>query len=197
MALISCPKCGKQISDKAVKCPHCGVDLTEPFGEYDDSFFELVENVLDALEWDYDVDHEKKCFVSQNLPSYSSIGSIRISVSVIPESGIGDDASNHMYIWGCYESFNYKGPNACTIYELIGRLNADYITPPLLFNEESGFISCTYISLMGSKSMTSDYIKLALICVMKRLQDSGDAIMLVAHGIATPEQAANSAQNDE
>ena len=73
MALISCPKCGKQISDKAVKCPHCGVDLTEPFGEYDDSFFELVENVLDALEWDYDVDHEKKCFVSQNLPSYSSI----------------------------------------------------------------------------------------------------------------------------
>lgn len=37
MALISCPKCGKQISDKAVKCPHCGVDLTEPFGEYDDT----------------------------------------------------------------------------------------------------------------------------------------------------------------
>ena len=24
MALINCPKCGKQISDKAVKCPHCG-----------------------------------------------------------------------------------------------------------------------------------------------------------------------------
>ena len=24
MALISCPKCGKQISDKAIKCPRCG-----------------------------------------------------------------------------------------------------------------------------------------------------------------------------
>lgn len=24
MALISCPECGKEISDKAVTCPHCG-----------------------------------------------------------------------------------------------------------------------------------------------------------------------------
>lgn len=24
MALISCPECGKEISDKAVACPHCG-----------------------------------------------------------------------------------------------------------------------------------------------------------------------------
>lgn len=24
MALISCPECNKQISDKAVSCPHCG-----------------------------------------------------------------------------------------------------------------------------------------------------------------------------
>ncbi len=27
MALINCPFCGKQISDKAKKCPHCGIDL--------------------------------------------------------------------------------------------------------------------------------------------------------------------------
>lgn len=28
MALISCPQCGKQISDKAPRCPHCGLDLS-------------------------------------------------------------------------------------------------------------------------------------------------------------------------
>lgn len=28
MALISCPKCGKNISDSLGKCPHCGVGLT-------------------------------------------------------------------------------------------------------------------------------------------------------------------------
>lgn len=27
MALIQCPECGKEISDKAVACPHCGAWL--------------------------------------------------------------------------------------------------------------------------------------------------------------------------
>lgn len=30
MALINCPQCGKQVSDKASKCPHCGLDLATP-----------------------------------------------------------------------------------------------------------------------------------------------------------------------
>lgn len=29
MALIKCPKCGKEISDKAEKCPHCGYPIEE------------------------------------------------------------------------------------------------------------------------------------------------------------------------
>ena len=28
MAMISCPNCGKPVSDKAEKCPHCGFELT-------------------------------------------------------------------------------------------------------------------------------------------------------------------------
>lgn len=27
MALINCPECGKEISDKAASCPHCGYPL--------------------------------------------------------------------------------------------------------------------------------------------------------------------------
>lgn len=27
MALINCPNCGKKVSDRAAKCPHCGVDI--------------------------------------------------------------------------------------------------------------------------------------------------------------------------
>lgn len=30
MSLVNCPKCGKQISDKAVSCPHCGYQFTQP-----------------------------------------------------------------------------------------------------------------------------------------------------------------------
>lgn len=29
MALINCPKCGNEVSDKAVKCPQCGMQLKE------------------------------------------------------------------------------------------------------------------------------------------------------------------------
>lgn len=28
MALIKCPNCGKEISDKAEKCPECGASFT-------------------------------------------------------------------------------------------------------------------------------------------------------------------------
>ena len=31
MSLISCPQCGKPVSDKASKCPHCGLELTVPY----------------------------------------------------------------------------------------------------------------------------------------------------------------------
>ena len=36
MALITCPVCGKQISDRAVSCPHCGEPIQgqEPMMEY-------------------------------------------------------------------------------------------------------------------------------------------------------------------
>lgn len=27
MALITCPECGKQVSDKAASCPHCGIEI--------------------------------------------------------------------------------------------------------------------------------------------------------------------------
>ncbi len=27
MAIINCPECGKDISDKATSCPHCGVTI--------------------------------------------------------------------------------------------------------------------------------------------------------------------------
>lgn len=30
MALINCPECGKEISDKATSCPHCGNPMNQP-----------------------------------------------------------------------------------------------------------------------------------------------------------------------
>lgn len=36
MALIKCPKCGNQISDKAITCPHCGVEIQRVYAEIRD-----------------------------------------------------------------------------------------------------------------------------------------------------------------
>ena len=33
MALIKCPDCGSQISDKAALCPHCGIDVQKTMAE--------------------------------------------------------------------------------------------------------------------------------------------------------------------
>lgn len=30
MALITCPECGAQISNKATFCPHCGLPMATP-----------------------------------------------------------------------------------------------------------------------------------------------------------------------
>lgn len=32
MALIDCPECGSQVSDRAPTCPHCGVPIATPAG---------------------------------------------------------------------------------------------------------------------------------------------------------------------
>lgn len=33
MALVTCPKCGNAVSEKAAKCPHCGIDVQKALDE--------------------------------------------------------------------------------------------------------------------------------------------------------------------
>jgi ribosomal protein L37E len=39
MALIKCPECGKDVSDKAKACPHCGCPISEPQKENDTEIY--------------------------------------------------------------------------------------------------------------------------------------------------------------
>lgn len=57
MALIKCPECGKSISDKAAKCPHCGMPA-EYFPPKEELGFEAVDykglsNILISFDSDY------------------------------------------------------------------------------------------------------------------------------------------------
>lgn len=41
MALIICPECGKEISDKAISCPHCGCPASEFYCEESKQFGDM------------------------------------------------------------------------------------------------------------------------------------------------------------
>ena len=52
MALINCPECGKEISDRAEKCINCGFPLT-PVATINDQSFEiswLKSNEISQIE---------------------------------------------------------------------------------------------------------------------------------------------------
>lgn len=49
MALIRCPECGKQVSDKASSCPNCGCPLREPISASNMSIQEKKENKIKII----------------------------------------------------------------------------------------------------------------------------------------------------
>ncbi|MCR5457456.1 MAG: UvrD-helicase domain-containing protein [Clostridiales bacterium] len=69
MALIKCPDCGNQISDKAERCPHCGLpssyfvlgNIAEKDFEYKD-----ISNVLISFEKDYSTMFLGDSYISHN-----------------------------------------------------------------------------------------------------------------------------------
>lgn len=44
MALIKCPECGKEISDKAGKCPNCGFPLDNVYNKADQPMPSTINN---------------------------------------------------------------------------------------------------------------------------------------------------------
>ena len=58
MALFNCPECGKQISDKAEKCPYCGLPSSYFNIKKDDAISEKIDysnisNILISFDSDY------------------------------------------------------------------------------------------------------------------------------------------------
>ena len=58
MALIKCPECGNQISDKAEKCPHCGLtssyfEVEKSQNKSDEVDYSNISNILISFDSDY------------------------------------------------------------------------------------------------------------------------------------------------
>ena len=51
MTLIKCKECGKEVSDKAEKCPNCGCQVIRPFKQYCSECGNGIKENETILEW--------------------------------------------------------------------------------------------------------------------------------------------------
>lgn len=67
MALIACPECGKEVSDKAENCPNCAYPIAK----------KEAKPALPVMLWD----SEEDGFVSVKCPTCSKVSNIKKSVA--------------------------------------------------------------------------------------------------------------------
>lgn len=67
MALINCPKCGNQVSDRAKKCPHCGCSISHQLKKA--SHTEVKNGILGDTEQLVDRKKNKKIIIGIILTS--------------------------------------------------------------------------------------------------------------------------------
>lgn len=93
MALIKCPECGREISDKAVSCPGCGCPITSTtiFKELlikceDKRKLRLSKNIL------YFIDKKDKVSFSDNISNYMLLfyGDINKALVIVISNGKWD-----------------------------------------------------------------------------------------------------------
>lgn len=74
MALICCPECSKEISDKADACPQCGFPIADP---------QSSKPSLPAMIWEY----EEPGFISVKCPSCGKSSNVKDSATFKTATG--------------------------------------------------------------------------------------------------------------
>lgn len=75
MALIKCPECGNSISDKAAKCPHCGIPASyycrsNVSTKNNDINYNNIGNILTSFDHDYNRLFSKQHFITHRDSEY-------------------------------------------------------------------------------------------------------------------------------
>lgn len=75
MALINCPECGKQISDKATACPNCGYPIQNGTNNHNENVNIILKsaynnklNVIKAIRLLYDFTLSESNEIVRNMP---------------------------------------------------------------------------------------------------------------------------------
>lgn len=82
MALINCPECNREISDKAVSCPHCGYPLSNNLIEKNEPQ-DIKEHYLKTLKKQYTVENEiKEALIKEGMDNAVQITVSRFKINI-------------------------------------------------------------------------------------------------------------------
>lgn len=188
MSLISCKNCGKQISDMAETCPHCGEKTKGEMKMYSREIYNLfIETLSNNLDFKFNENPDQGSLLVPQVGIDSSLKSISVLITVREEDCV---------LYGFYDNFKISSENIAKICELLARINFDYIYPQMIFDFQNQVVICRYQHLFSEDLLNTDVAAQAFMDVGLHLQRCGNAIMAVALGIQEPEDAINVIKHD-
>lgn len=184
MSLISCKNCGKQISDMAETCPHCGERTKGEIKMYSETIYNLFTEALsNNLDFQYNENKEEGTIIVPQVGIDSSIKSVTTLINIREADCV---------LIGIYDNFKISSENMTKVCELLMRINNIYIYPQLLLSYENQYIICQYRHQFSGDLLNADVAAQAFMDVGLHLQRCGNAIMSVSLGLQSPIDAVNS-----
>ena len=185
MSLISCKNCGKQISDLATRCPHCGTDFSEEEKAYSTKLFKTICDALTEAEINFNVNEEEGNVMLRGM---------RLEANIKKATFMAIARKEDIIIFGTYEDFSIPTENLSAVNELLHRINYDHIFPYLNIDYDYKNVACRFAFAFKESTITNGDFMDALICVNDHLQKYANAILATSLGFQTPEEALASCQ---
>ena len=99
-------------------------------------------------------------------------------------------------VFGTYDNFNIPTSSLPDIFELLLRINDNYIYPQLVFDFNEYSIYCRHRQVFAEDLMQEGFAIETILNVGFHLEKCGKALMAVSLGLQTPEEAEKSIQNN-
>lgn len=180
MSLISCKNCGKQISDLATCCPHCGTDFNVKEKAYSTKFFKTICNALTEANINFNVNEEEGSVMLHGM---------RLDANIKRATFMAIARTEDIIIFGTYEDFSIPNESLPVVNELLHRINFDHIYPYLNIDYDYKNVACRFAFEFEESTINNgDFID-ALVCVNDHLQKYANAILATSLGFQTPEEA--------
>lgn len=184
MSLISCKNCGRQISDMAETCPHCGEKTNDEQKTYSKEIYDLfIEGLNTYTEFNYNENTQEGTIIVPQVGIDASLKSVSTIINIRDFDCV---------IVGIYDNFRVPSEHMSKVCELLMRINNFYIYPQWILEFDDNSIVCQYRHQFSGELLDPRLAVKAFADVGVHLQKCANAILSVALGLQEPEVAINS-----